>query len=120
MKFSFFTISLLFAAECSAFVSKPSFSVRTPVVLNAVELTPEPEGGEDLTALKTLEGCRVKNMGEAASVKRDDGTVYSFWITATAEGALIKELHTKVLKDASKEAKFPGFRKVRGHSSENG
>jgi hypothetical protein len=121
MKLSFFTISLLFAAECSAFVSKPSFSPRTPVVLNAVELIPEPEGGEDLTALKTLEGSRVKNMGEAEGTKKhDEGTVYKFWITATAQGALIKELNTKVLKDASKEAQFPGFRKVRGHSPENG
>lgn len=113
MKLSFFTISLLLVAECSAFVSKPSFSGRQPLALNAVELVPEPEGGEDVPSLKTLDGSRVKNMGEAPGATSEDGTVYSFWITARAEGALIKELNSKVLKDAAKKANFPGFRKVR-------
>jgi len=76
-----------------------------------VELIPEPEGGEDVTAQQTLEGSRVKNMGEVEGAKSDDGTVYNFWITATAEAALIKKLNTQVLKDAAKQADFPGFRK---------
>lgn len=114
MKLTLFTIPLLFAVECYAFVSKPSFSpVRNRLVLNAVELTAEPEGGEELEAVKTLEGSRAKNMGEVEGMKNDDGVVYNFWITATAEGALIKELNTQVLKDASRKANFPGFRKVR-------
>ena len=111
MKLSLLTISLLFAADCSAFVSKPTLA-RSPLALRATELTPEPEGGEELTAIKTLEGSRAKNMGEVEGVKNEDGTVYNFWITASAEGALIKELNTRVLKDASKNADFPGFRKV--------
>ena len=119
MKFSSVTIALaLLASQCSAFVSQPSIGLaRNHVVaLNAVELEPEPEGGEELTSLKTMDGSRMKNMGEVQGVKDDDGTVYKFWLTATAKGDLIKELNTKVLKDAAKKANFPGFRKVRRES----
>lgn len=89
------------------------------MILNAVELVPEPEGGDEITSLKTMEGSRMKNMGEAEGAKDDDGTVYKFWLKATAKGSLVKELNTKVLKDAAKKANFPGFRKVRhfSHSS---
>jgi Bacterial trigger factor protein (TF) len=77
----------------------------------AVELKPEPEGGEEVTAVKTMAGSRMKNMGQATGVKSDLGTVYSFWMQATVNGALIKDLNTQVLKDAKKKANFPGFRK---------
>ena len=78
----------------------------------AVELKPEPEGGEELTAIKTLDGSRMKNMGEAEGVTSEDGaTVYQFWLKAKVEGALIKELHSEVLKQSAKKANFPGFRK---------
>ena len=80
-----------------------------------VELEPEPEGGEELTAIKTMPGSRMKNMGEVQGVTNDEGTVYDFWMTASVEGAIIKEINTKVLKDASKKANFPGFRKVKQH-----
>jgi hypothetical protein len=83
------------------------------VQLNMVELIPEPDGGEEITAVHTIGGSRAKNMGEAKGVKSTEGTAYKFWLTATAQGTLIKELHTQVLKNASKEAMFPGFRKVR-------
>ena len=78
----------------------------------AVELKPEPEGGDEVSAVKSMDGSRLKNMGAAEGIQNDDGTVYKFWLTATAKGALIKELHNQVLKDASKKANFPGFRKV--------
>ena len=47
-------------------------------------------------------------------IKEDshDGPVYQFWMTAEVDGALIKELRTQILKDASRKANFPGFRKV--------
>merc|ERR1719223_795407 len=53
----------------------------------------------------------MKNMGEVEGVKEDEGTVYKFWLTATAEASLIKEYNTQILKDAAKKANFPGFRK---------
>jgi hypothetical protein len=113
MKLSLITFSLaLLSQGCTAFVSQPSM-VRNSMSLSAVKLTPEPEGGEELTPQSTMEGSRMKNMGEAEGVNDDDGTVYKFWLQATAQGALVKQLNTKVLKDASKKAEFPGFRKVR-------
>lgn len=142
MKFSILQITLIIAAQCSAFVTQPTFSRRSTLVLNAkkrtqkaqrpnskaaaskppspvdlsqpaVELEPEPEGGEEIQAVSTMPGSRMKNMGEAPEVKtKDGGTAYKFWLTAQAGGPLIKEINTRVLKDASKKAEFPGFRKV--------
>jgi Bacterial trigger factor protein (TF) len=111
MKLSVLSIAALMLTEnVTAFAP-----CRTPaprgVALYAVELTPEPEGGEELTAVKTMPGSRMKNMGEANGVTSDQGTVYSFWMQATANGALIKDLNTQVLKDAKRKANFPGFRK---------
>jgi hypothetical protein len=78
----------------------------------AVELEPEPEGGNEIMAVKTLAGSRMKNMGEASGVKSGDGaTVFKFWLKARAEGALLKDIHSTVLRDAAKKANFPGFRK---------
>jgi hypothetical protein len=112
MKFSVLQLAFIIAAQCSAFVTKPTFSGRSALVLNAVELEPEPEGGEEIQAVSTMPGSRMKNMGEASEVKAKDGTAYNFWLTAQAGGALIKTINTRVLKDASKKAEFPGFRKV--------
>jgi hypothetical protein len=102
---------------CCSFVLEPTFAghgvVRAPSLLKAVECDPEPDGGEELTSQTTMPGCRVKKMGEAeGATKTDDGTVYKFWITAEADGSLIKEYRKDVLKNAQKKANFPGFRKV--------
>lgn len=78
-----------------------------------VELVPEPDGGEEMNAIKSMAGSRMKNMGENADVKNDDGTVYKFWLLSVAEADLIKEIRTQIMKDAKKKANFPGFRKVR-------
>lgn len=96
----------------SAFVPSIISSSRTAISLNAVEVMPEPEGGKELTPIKTIGGSKLKNMGVAENVNSDDGVVYKFWLQTTAEGTLVKELNTQVLKDASKKANFPGFRKV--------
>jgi hypothetical protein len=78
-----------------------------------VELEAEPEGGKELTATSaTLPGCRMKQMDELKDIKSQIGTPYQFWMTAKVEGELIKSIQTKILKDASKKANFPGFRKV--------
>jgi len=84
----------------------------------AVELNPEPEGGTELKSLSTMANSRMKNMGIVSSDdlsnsenEAADGDVYEFWMTAEAEGALIKDYRVKVSKDAAKSANFPGFRK---------
>ena len=92
----------------------PSSSRASSTKLYAVELKPEPEGGEEVP----MPGSRMKNMGEVAGMMGGDDKdqqAYKFWLTAEATGALIKDIHTRVLKDASKKANFPGFRKVRCH-----
>ena len=70
----------------------------------AVELTPEPEGGEELKAIKTMPGTRMKNMGKADDgATSDEGIVYMLWLSSIAEGELIKQIREQVLKDASKK-----------------
>lgn len=101
---------LVLTGKIGAFVPHHSRHFRR-VALMAVELKPEPEGGEELTPVKTIEGSRMKNMGEASGIQSDEGTVFSIWFQATANGALVKDLNTQVLKDAKKKANFPGFRK---------
>uniref|UniRef100_A0A7S1Z771 Trigger factor ribosome-binding bacterial domain-containing protein n=1 Tax=Trieres chinensis TaxID=1514140 RepID=A0A7S1Z771_TRICV len=126
MKLATSVLLLLAAAAsstCDAFVPAPAFSSArssssssAPSLLMSVDLAPEPEGGEELTAVDTMAGSRMKVMGETETddpnVKAEDGsTVYDFWLTAEADGTLIKEVRTRVSKDASRKANFPGFRK---------
>ena len=86
----------------------------SPLSMAQVALEAEPEGGEELTIIDSMPGCRMKNMGEDTETKSDDedSTVYNFWFTATVEASLIKSVRNSIEKDASKEANFPGFRKV--------
>ena len=77
-----------------------------------IDLDPEPEGGRELTPISTMPNCRMKEMEEIIASKSED-KVFKFWLTAQAEGVLLKEIRTQILKDASKKANFPGFRKVR-------
>lgn len=99
-----------------AFTSTSASNVGRPnhkILHMAVELEAEPEGGEEISSISTLEGSKVKCMGESTDVKtNEDGeVVYDFWITASAEGKKIQKLRTQVSKDAAKNANFPGFRK---------
>ena len=118
MKSCLFSASLfllLAAVPSDAFVggsqSPLSAATASTTRLLATELEPEPEGGEEMTAVKTMDGSRMKNMGEQSDISSDDGAVYKFWLTANVEGALVKEVHTEVLKQSAKNANFPGFRK---------
>ena len=112
MKLSVLSIAALLLNEnVMAFFAPCRTHTSRGVSLLAVALTPEPEGGEEMTAVKTMPGSRMKNMGEADGVTSDQGTVYSFWMQASANAALIKDLNNQVLKDAKKKANFPGFRK---------
>lgn len=108
------TLALLSLHAANAFVSQSTARPIITSLAGTVELVAEPDGGEELTATKTMAGSRMKNMGEAKGVTDDKGrgTVYKFWLTATAEGTLIKDISNRILKDAAKKANFPGFRKV--------
>jgi hypothetical protein len=100
-------------ASTSDTVLKKIASSITRLNMAVVELEAEPEGGIELTAQSaTLPGCRMKQMDELKDMKSNIGTPYQFWMTAQVEGELIKTIQTKILKDASKKANFPGFRKV--------
>lgn len=78
-------------------------------LLRAAELKPEPEGGEELTKISTsLPNSRMKNLGA-----EDEEDVYKFWLSATADGELVRKNRLQTEKEASKKANFPGFRKVR-------
>lgn len=140
-----FVLTCLAAMTLSTSAFAPIAATHLPracTLSMSVELTPEPEGGEELQAIKTMPKTRMKNMGEADDgTTSDEGTVYTFWLSTIAEGELIKQIRTQVLKDASKkvfllynrnmvplsfvahvlsrwlstsfsQANFPGFRKV--------
>ena len=107
---------LLKASSCFAFLAVRHVQRHQHAVSEigmGVDLVPEPEGGEEVTAKRSMPGTRVKNMGQATGVRSDDGTPYSFWMTSEVEGALVQEIRIQILKDAKKKANFPGFRKVR-------
>jgi len=102
--------ALLLVNNVSAFSPMPSSMALRLASRNtlgmAVELEPEPEGGEEVSSVDdSLAGSRVKNMGEVDGVSSEDGTVYKFWLTAEADGAKIKEYRTTILKDAAKKVK---------------
>ena len=85
-------------------------AVQTTLFLS-VALEPEPEGGRQLTAKSSMPGCRMKEMEQMNHIK-SDSPAFKFWMTGEVEGALIKEIRTQILKDASKKSNFPGFKKV--------
>lgn len=111
MKFSALLCLALVSSATAFGVVRPTAGVsRTVALAAAVELEPEPEGGEELSASVSIANTRVKKM---EAVKSDEGEAFNFWMTSEVDGALIKEIRTQILKDASKKANFPGFRKVR-------
>lgn len=86
----------------------------------SMELTPEPEGGTELSQIDStgMTNSRMKNMGAPVEdgkgkvAKEVDGEeVVSFWLSAEAEGSFVQKIRTKLLKEAGKNANFPGFRK---------
>lgn len=115
--FTLLVVMWIASVVASAFVAPLGFSscsTRVHELAMAVELVPEPQGGEELQATSSgMLDSRVKNMGQAEGAKSDGGaTVYRFWLSSVAEGELVKQIRTQILKDASKKANFPGFRKV--------
>lgn len=110
--------ALAAVSTCDAFVGAPAAcsATRGACYLSmAVDLTPEPEGGEELVASSTIADTRMKDMGEFDGELEEeaDGTVHSFWLSSVANGELIKKTRTQLSKEAARNADFPGFRKVR-------
>lgn len=109
-----------------AFVGVRRYSNPTPIAERltlaaaaSVALEPEPLGGKELTCRTSIADCRLKQLNTPSTVKTDGS--YQFWLTAKAEGKLIEEIRATILRDASKKANFPGFRKVISspHSTQN-
>ena len=116
MKLTTTVFVALALSTCSAFSpTHQAFSARTTFSssqLMAYELKPEPEGGEEIESIDTMNGSRMKNMGLAEGIKDEDGEdAFTYWLSAEADGKMIKEFRVQVEKDASKNANFPGFRK---------
>jgi len=122
MKFSalFGSIVLLVLGNAAAFAPVAKHVVVASSALRAAgELVAEPEGGEEISPVKTMAGSRMKNMGEAeglSGVRSEEdaetqGTINKYWLTAKVEGSLVREIHQTVLKESAKKANFPGFRK---------
>jgi hypothetical protein len=108
---------LAVVVQCGAFVvQQPSTVVvstdRRFALGMAYDMVPEMEGGEEMTPNSSLPSCRMKKMEPLPDIRSDVGPVYKFWMTAEADGTMIKTYRTQLLKDASKKANFPGFRKV--------
>jgi hypothetical protein len=112
------SILVLLLTGVASFQVQPALDTfRAPSrALFAVELEAEPAGGEELTPFTSLPGCRMKQMEELTAVDTKLGTPYQFWMEAEVDGTLIKQIRTQIMKDASKQANFPGFRKVRASS----
>lgn len=103
-------LTALLAASSSVSAFAPTLHSRTTTSLRmAVELVPEPDGGVELTKISTdvLPGSRMKCMGDSDKIEG----AQEFWLSAKADGAAIKKLRTKIEKESSKKANFPGFRK---------
>eukprot|EP00581_Thalassiosira_minuscula_P020128 CAMPEP_0183720068 /NCGR_PEP_ID=MMETSP0737-20130205/12791_1 /TAXON_ID=385413 /ORGANISM="Thalassiosira miniscula, Strain CCMP1093" /LENGTH=209 /DNA_ID=CAMNT_0025949879 /DNA_START=93 /DNA_END=722 /DNA_ORIENTATION=- len=93
------------SVHTAAFTTAPRTQINT--LLRAAELTPEPEGGEELTKISSsMPDSRMKNMGA-----EDEEGVYKFWLSAKADGEKVKKLRAQTEKEASRKANFPGFRK---------
>ncbi len=108
---------LAVVVQCGAFVVQhPTLAVvstdRRFALGMAYDMVPEAEGGEEMTPNSSLPSCRMKKMEARPDIRSDIGPVSKFWLTAEADGTMIKEYRKQLLKDASKKANFPGFRKV--------
>ena len=58
----FILLGALLMVGCNAFLGLQPSTHRSFPLFMAVELKPEPEGGEELTALSSMDGSRMKNM----------------------------------------------------------
>ena len=95
----------------------------TSTAVAIVPLFPEPPGGIELQPLMIPETSssssssigvsRMKQLDTVVptSSSSSGSPVYQFWMTTYSNGKNIQEIRQTILKDASKKANFPGFRK---------
>jgi Bacterial trigger factor protein (TF) len=82
-----------------------------------VPLFPEPPGGIELQPLipntSSIGASRMKQQDTVLppSSSSMGSPIYQFWMTTYTDGKSIQEIRQTILKDASKKANFPGFRK---------
>ena len=93
-------------ATSSAFLMTPLIpTVHGALFMAQVDLIPEPEGGQELIPTNTMDGTRMKLIGEADGITSNDGTVYKFWLRTVAQGELIKQFKIDILKESKKKVK---------------
>ena len=103
-------VSIFLSQDTTAFTSHVPSIIHHSSKITLSATSSEPEGGEELTKISSsLPGSRMKNLG----VEDEFEGVFKFWLSATADGAMVKKFRLQTEKDASKKANFPGFRKVR-------
>jgi hypothetical protein len=121
--FSLGLVLVHFLSGCSlvqAFLANPippSLWRRNMALSAIVALEPEPPGGIELQPIGTTvaENSRVKQLDDVVELTQPSSNgkpTFSFWMTAAADGKLVQGIRQTILKDASKKANFPGFRKV--------
>ena len=78
MKFSTPVALFFLLGSASAFCPVSNKAILTTALAGANELVPEPEGGEEIFAVKTLAGSRMKKMGESEGLtgvrEEDEGS----------------------------------------------
>jgi len=100
-----FTMTSLLASS-SAFIVSPLIATSHGALsMVQVDLVPEPEGGQELIPTNTMDGTRMKLMGEADGLTSNDGTVYKFWMRTIAQGELIKQFKIDILKESKKKVR---------------
>jgi hypothetical protein len=108
-------ISLIHLVEAFQAYQIPFAGRRNLALAAVVALEPEPPGGIVLQPIGTTVAAnsRVKQLDDVLPQSSSNGQpTFAFWMTTTADGKLIQEIRQTILKDASKKANFPGFRKV--------
>jgi hypothetical protein len=93
--------------------------VYSSTAVAIVPLFPEPSGGIELQPLlpntSSIGISRMKQLDTvvptSSSSSSTGSPVYEFWMTTYTDGKTIQEIRQTILKDASKKANFPGFRK---------
>jgi Bacterial trigger factor protein (TF) len=99
--------------------------VYTSTAVALVPLMPEPLGGieihpivDDSSSSSSNTGTsqrlgisRMKQMNTIVESRNQPSTPYQFWMTTYSDGKNIQDIRQTILKDASKKANFPGFRK---------
>ena len=68
-----FLVLLLVGSNAFQIVHEP-ISTRAASLFMAVELKPEPEGGDEVTAISTMAGSRLKNMVRRYPNEAEEGS----------------------------------------------